>query len=186
MSQIVNHPLGLSTFGRLRNVVTACVTLGLFAVAAPLVHAAPGDVTGTYADKGVVVQSTDGEAAFEAISFHALLSQQFSPALSAADFPTSARFELNDETDRLVLEIFNDDGKSLWRALWGASRGFSHEDGKAVLRIQRRGSKDQRYSYVLEPADDDGNLLVTVYLVKATTFGPGADLVGSYMFVPLN
>ncbi len=169
---------GFSAFGRQRNIFAGALVALLFT--AGLLPAA--NVSGTYADKGVVVGSA-GSAPPETISFHGLLSQQVDPELAALDFDETDRVILEDRGDTLVLEIYNTEDKRLWRSVWDERRGYSKEEGKAVVRMRKRGSSDGRYVLVMEPAEDGKSLIVNVYNVTPTSFGPDSEPIGTYLFV---
>lgn len=141
------------------------------------------DISGTYADKGVVVHSAADQKTPETISFHGLLSQEFDPQLAALDFDGTDHFTLDDNGEVLATEIFDHSGKRLWRFVWGASRGFSHNEGKAVIRMKLGKSETERCVLVLEPTSDQRALEVKVYKVGPGTFGPRSEPIGTYLFV---
>ncbi len=179
MSQNVNSQRRLWPFGRSTNVLFVIATAIL--VAAPTLRA--GDISGHYSDKGVVVSTAADVSTPQTISFHGLLGQEFDPQLAALDFDQTDRFTLEDDGETLVTEIFNADNQRLLRLVWDARRGFDHQDGKAVVRMRVGESKTERCVLVMEPADDHQSLLVKVYHVMPSTFGPQSEPVGTYLFV---
>ncbi len=177
MSHNVSHLHRQPVSARIRQVLIGSA----FAFLCSVSSLAAGGISGTYADKGVVVQSVNAATTAE-ISFHGLLGQQFDPQLAALDFETSDRVTLDETDGTLTVEIFDDEGQRIWRSRWGASRGFSMEDGKAVIRMRMKNSKDDRWVLVMDPNSDDRALMVQVFHVKPGTFGPHSEPVGTYIF----
>lgn len=179
MSQNVILNRRLWPFGRHANVplvIAAAILVSPFTLRA-------GDISGNYSDKGVVVSTAAAVASPQTISFHGLLGQEFDPQLAELDFDQTDRFTLEDDGETLITEMFDADNQRLLRLVWGARRGFDHQDGKAIIRMRHGDSQHQRCVLVMEPADDHRSLLVKVYRVMRSTFGPQSEPIGTYLFV---
>lgn len=149
------------------------IGLGLLAVMAAQAMAMSADISGEYADAGVVVE--DPSAQFHGrVSLHALLALQLDA--KTADV-------LHEETDRVglwagdrevELRVRNRDGEVFTRARW---RWVGGERLQAVCR-----GADGEYVFAFEPVEG-GRLLRVVLARKDTTlFGPAVQTVGVFVF----
>ena len=165
----------------MKTLLRLCLSATTFVALAACAQLNAQNVSGVYADKGVVVQPSQENAA-KTVSFHGLLSQEFDSELSGLNFATTSHITLEDENDVLALEIFDQDGQRTWRSVWGANRGFNHMEGNAIIRMKMGKSKDERCVLVMKPTEGNRALMVSVYHVKTSYFGPFSEPIGVYIF----
>lgn len=154
--------------------------LGLLAATAPAV-----DVTGTYENIGAVV-STALPSAEGDIPFRGLVGLDFDLPVMRLLHSGTDRFELEQRADGFIARCFEADGTESWNGRWdrGTSYGVDDKQVKLVFRSPRRFS-DDGFLFLLSPAGNGALLLVEVYRIKSTSFGPGMKPLGSFVFARL-
>lgn len=151
------------------------IMLGLLMLGGAAVAQA-SNISGTYADKGSALSGTDS-----AVSLHALFALEFRPEVGLADHGRTASVNISDADGWFEFKTYSESGTEISRSRWGPQNGFSHEEDSAVVRISE--TKDVFYTFMMQSAADGAALEVKVHKVTPSTFGPGAEHVGTYFFV---
>ncbi len=162
--------------------ITTFTALLISFVAVALTPVYALDITGSYDDKGTVIQSGSGGGS-ETISFHGILSLDFNPIMAEAEYGDTSHVDLIDLKEKLDIEIIDEGGKMVWGAVWGRYDGYSHEGDSAVIRISNGDSNGNRTSLVITPLSEGAYLEVKAYKITVTALGPKSDPIGSYIFV---
>lgn len=151
--------------------------LGLLAATARAV-----DVSGTYENAGSVISTTTASSKGD-VPFRGLLGLEFNLTLARALHSDVDRVEISQEPDSFTIRCFERDGKESWNGRW--ERGFSYGvDEKQVKLVFRSPGRfgDDGFLFLLSPITERRLLLVEVYHIKSTSFGPGMKPAGSFLF----
>lgn len=150
-----------------------------FLLAAAAAHAV--EIDGTYENTGSLVSSATAQAE-GTISFQGLLDLDFDYALTRALHATTNRVVITQAPGRLRIECRDIDDKMTWSGSWEMGAGYTLGEDHVELVFRARRFKEDGFVFTLRPVHNGDLLLVDVQRVNATSFGPAAQPVGSFLF----
>lgn len=153
------------------------VAAGLFAATA----ARADELDGVYENAGNLV-ALDAAQAAGTISFQGLLELNFDYALTRALHSETNRVTIRRTATHLTIQCLDADGKVTWSGRWEKGVGYAVEDDRVDLTFHSARLKYDSYMFSLEPVPQRDLLLVEVKRINATTLGPNAQPVGSFLF----
>jgi len=139
------------------------------------------NLDGTYENTGSLVSSATAQPA-GTISFQGLLDLNFDYALTRALHATTNRVVITQTATHLRVECRDIDDKMTWSGSWEKGTGFTLEEDHVDLVFRAPRLKDDGYLFTLRTVHDRDLLLVDVQRVNATSFGPAAQPIGSFLF----
>ncbi len=153
---------------------TLRLLLALFIATIPLAKA--GDLTGSFADKGVALTSTKEESVGP-VSLHALTHLQFDTFLGRANYGGSDQATFRIWPNRLQIKFFDSEESTQAEVYW-KTEVYEAAEGQGIMaRIQSPDHRDNSYFLQFETVENG-----EVLQVEATTFGPKLHDLGTYFF----
>lgn len=137
------------------------------------------DLSGKYADEGT--HAAAGAATGSPVSFVGLMRLAFDPELNRAQLD-GGRTILRQGSGHFAIECRDGDDREAWSARWEKGRGYTPGDDQVVLLTRDPASKDDGFQFVLRHTSGGEILVVEVSRIRATTFGPAAEAIGTYIF----
>jgi hypothetical protein len=163
---------------RSSSVAGALRLLSLLLLAAGF-SARAADLSGTYADEGT--HAAAGAATGSPVSFVGLMRHAFDPELNRA-LLDGGRTIVRHNAARFSIECRDGDDKTAWSGQWEKGRGYTPGDDNVVLLTRDPTAKDDGFQFVLRQTSGGEILVVEASRVRATTFGPAAEPIGTYIF----
>lgn len=139
------------------------------------------EIDGTYENTGSLASSATPQAD-GTISFQGLLELNFDYALTRAEHSETERVTLTQTATHLRLECRNREGRLTWTGSWEKGVGYTVEEDHVALTFRARRFKDDGFVFTLRPVPGRDLLLVDVQRINATSFGPAAQPIGSFLF----
>ena len=139
------------------------------------------DLSGTYENAGILVSSATAQPE-GTISFQGLLSLEFDYALARALHAETNRVTIRQTETHFTIECRNLDDQVTWSRRWQKGAGYGVEGDRAELVFRAPQLKDDAYVFSLQRVPQRDLLLVTVERLNATSFGPSAQPVGTFLF----
>ena len=139
------------------------------------------DLSGVYENTGSLVSSatdpTEGT-----VSFQGLLGLDFDYALTRALHAETNRVTLRQTETHFTIECRNTDDQVTWSGQWQKGVGYTVDGDHVELVFRAPRFKDDGFIFSLRRVPQRDLLFVEVQRLNATSFGPSAQPVGSFLF----
>lgn len=139
------------------------------------------ELAGTYDDAGIVITAAQREAG-QAVSFFALLSQDFSAEAARTAALKPDKIEIRQTEIAIEVIVRDATDRVLMSGSWRAKKDYVEEPDRLSLLFPKNGNPDDGYAFSFRPAGEGRHLTLQIWHRAASLLGPTFHLEGDYVF----